>query len=55
MRRAIAARIGDEACESALAQATYHGDLGVFFEKCGDFGKLMLKVVDPNVADVGAL
>ena len=34
---------------------TYHRYVGVLFEEFGDLGKLVLEVVDPDVADVGAL
>ena len=33
---------------------TYHRYVGVLFEEFGDLGKLVLEVVDPDVADVGA-
>ena len=44
-----------EVGEAKIAKSTYHGDVGVSFEKLGDLGQLVLEVVDPDIADVGAL
>ena len=35
-------------------QWTYHGDEGVLLEQLGDFGQLMLEIVDPHIANICA-
>ena len=36
-------------------EVAYHGNIGVGFEKLGDFSQLVLKVVHPNVLNVRSL